>query len=374
MRLVWQGTLAVALTGAGLAWGQPVGKSSATPAAAPAATPAALAGTSETPTSDKLMLLREDGKDRKCLIEKTWKRPDGTTAYQVRVIGTNEVLTVTDGEPAKGETVSPPAPAPKRSMFGRMFHSDKPAAVGDVMPAGPPPEARSPAGKPGTPLPAPADGKSSDPLLNPEMSKVRIQGKESVTALPPAPAKSGGLFGRMHKADPPAPAIVPAATMPSETVPPPVLSPIPAGSPIDPQSRVGAGHADAVDLSAGRMAPAMMPMRMPAEAVQAAVVSPGPSPVHLMATLQEALGPSERERAVIALAQGPNNREPEVVAALLRAARTDPAATVRACCVHCLWHDLRCHDADFTAALAVLKADADPDVRHEAGLALARMK
>lgn len=88
-----------------------------------------------------------------------------------------------------------------------------------------------------------------------------------------------------------------------------------------------------------------------------------------LATLRESLYPSERETAAEQLSELNWRSQPLVVETLMKVAREDPAATVRAACIHALAH----MKADSTAVVTLvrdLKSDRDPRVRQEAEEAL----
>jgi hypothetical protein len=375
MRLRWHGTVAVALTGAGFAFGQPAVK--------PTATPAALAATPAPAASEKMIVLREEGKpERKCIIQKTWKRPDGSLAHQVRILDTGEVVTIMDGQPGPDELVGTPSGAPQqqRSWLGRVFHREKtPPATVDGLPAdavmtsqptvmvsGPTaPASKAPVVISGPP---PAGAGSPDPLMSPDLGGVRVREVKD-----PSAPKSGGVFGWFRKGDK-ATAVQPVtATVPAPAPTPVPAAPVKAG--VETQSR--AGHAVAVEeLTSPVLTPApqaVQPVVLLAAQPPVTKAPEGQADRELLKTLQEALGPSQRERAAVLLVSGPGRSQPEVTAALIRAAQSDPAPSVRTCCIHCLSLELHCCDAAFAAALTALKADADPDVRRSAERALAQL-
>jgi hypothetical protein len=78
--------------------------------------------------------------------------------------------------------------------------------------------------------------------------------------------------------------------------------------------------------------------------------------------LRGSLFPSQREAAADQLGQSDWRREPEVVQALVTAARSDPAPMVRACCVRTLAR-MRVNTMPAVSAVQELKQDADPRVR-----------
>ncbi|MCS6852643.1 MAG: HEAT repeat domain-containing protein [Gemmataceae bacterium] len=88
----------------------------------------------------------------------------------------------------------------------------------------------------------------------------------------------------------------------------------------------------------------------------------------LTVILRDSLYPSQREWAAENLA-ATGRGNPEVVQALLTAAREDLAPSVRATCARCLGQ-LKAADAQVVAALQVLQADSDPRVRQAASQAL----
>src|SRR5262249_6560152 len=114
--------------------------------------------------------------------------------------------------------------------------------------------------------------------------------------------------------------------------------------------------------------PQLMPVPGPSSVVQTSMTVPAPSVTPLQ-TLRDALLPSEREMAVDQLACCDWKRQPEVVDGLTTAARTDPAATVRAACVRAL-AKMKCNTVPVVAALVAMKNDNDLRVRQEVEQAL----
>jgi hypothetical protein len=89
----------------------------------------------------------------------------------------------------------------------------------------------------------------------------------------------------------------------------------------------------------------------------------------LLKILHDSVYPSERERAVDALANRDWRANPQVVDALVKAAREDPAATVRAACVRGLGQ-MHANTMPVVTVVQALKADPDPRVKKEAEQAL----
>jgi len=92
----------------------------------------------------------------------------------------------------------------------------------------------------------------------------------------------------------------------------------------------------------------------------------------LLRQLRDSMLPSQREWAADKLAELDARRSPQVVDALVQAAKDDPAASVRAGCVHCLAM-MSAATPPVIAAIQALKTDADPRVQHEAVEALAKL-
>jgi hypothetical protein len=97
--------------------------------------------------------------------------------------------------------------------------------------------------------------------------------------------------------------------------------------------------------------------------------APAASVPHMLATLKDSLYPSEREAVAEQLSELDWRIQPLVVDCLMKAAREDPAATVRAACVHALGH-MRVDTPESVALARELKSDRDPRVRQEAEEAL----
>jgi hypothetical protein len=96
----------------------------------------------------------------------------------------------------------------------------------------------------------------------------------------------------------------------------------------------------------------------------------GPDQVSLVSTLHNSIYPSEREMAADALAGVDARRQPEVVQALVTAARTDPAPLVRVGAVRSLAR-MRISSEPVITAIKGLKDDPDPRVRQAANQCLA---
>jgi hypothetical protein len=93
----------------------------------------------------------------------------------------------------------------------------------------------------------------------------------------------------------------------------------------------------------------------------------------MLVALRDSLYPSQREWAVAGLATFEWHAHPEVVQALLSAGRQDPAATVRAACVHHLAR-MNVNTMPVMELVQKSRADADPRVRLEADRALSAMQ
>src|SRR5437870_8098385 len=113
----WNATLLATLAWAGLAWGQ-----------------AAPSPNSPIRIGSDLLTVREPGRpDQKCRILKTWKQPDGTMAFEVQCLETEEHLTLVEmGSAEAGPT------DPTKGMKSRIYHwgqSATPPAGVPQMPA-----------------------------------------------------------------------------------------------------------------------------------------------------------------------------------------------------------------------------------------------
>jgi hypothetical protein len=89
----------------------------------------------------------------------------------------------------------------------------------------------------------------------------------------------------------------------------------------------------------------------------------------LLTALKDSLRPSEREAAAEQLSELNGQAQPLVVEQLMKSAREDPAATVRAACVHALAH-MRVNTPAAVTLVQDLRSDRDPRVRQEAEEAL----
>ncbi len=99
----------------------------------------------------------------------------------------------------------------------------------------------------------------------------------------------------------------------------------------------------------------------------------GPNVQPLLRTLTESTYPAEREAAANSLASFQVGN-PQVLQALLQAARQDPAVSVRVGCVHALARMNVAAEPDVLTTLRGLKNDPDPKVRSEVADACQRLK
>jgi HEAT repeats len=100
---------------------------------------------------------------------------------------------------------------------------------------------------------------------------------------------------------------------------------------------------------------------------------PMPHPAgQMLATLRGSILPSERERAVMMLSRCNWHAEPEAVAAIMIAAKVDPAPAVRISCVRALAR-MKVNTMPAYETLQELKTDKDVRVRQEAEQTLATM-
>jgi hypothetical protein len=122
--------------------------------------------------------------------------------------------------------------------------------------------------------------------------------------------------------------------------------------------------------------PMAMPMPMPripaAPMMMAQAPAQEPQTGRLIATLHGAVMPSEREMAAGQLSLYDWRTQPQVVTALTDAAKNDPAATVRASCIHAL-AKMKVNTLPAVQTVQALKNDKDVRVRQEVEQALAIM-
>jgi hypothetical protein len=92
----------------------------------------------------------------------------------------------------------------------------------------------------------------------------------------------------------------------------------------------------------------------------------------LLAQLKESQFPSQREWAAECLSRQDWRAQPQIIAALVTAAREDPAAAVRAGCVRALGK-MKANTLPVVQTVQALKSDRDPRVRQEVDEALAAL-
>jgi hypothetical protein len=173
------------------------------------------------------------------------------------------------------------------------------------------------------------------------------------------PADEGNAFSPGIKPTPKeaAPHDLNAFAGPPEPPAPDAPPVVPPPSPANLAFQVGPNPAPAVPAAA--KLPDIVPM--PA--------APLPDAQQLLSTLRQSPYPSERAWAVETLTAGSVPSTPSVVAALLTAAREDPATDVRVTCIRGL-RNLGARSEDVLAALQALKCDSNAHVRDEAGVTL----
>jgi hypothetical protein len=111
-------------------------------------------------------------------------------------------------------------------------------------------------------------------------------------------------------------------------------------------------------------------VRMPASgAAQPIASADSTSVVQLVTLLRDSLYPSQREWACEKLAQMNWRAEPQVVDALVTGAKSDPAVSVRVCCIRSL-AQMKIQTVPVVAAVQELKMDPESRIRHEADQAM----
>ena len=112
---------------------------------------------------------------------------------------------------------------------------------------------------------------------------------------------------------------------------------------------------------------------MPATAPEAQLPSRGSmNTPQVIAMLHDSLYPSQREWAADQLATLDWKTNQPAIDALLKSAKEDPAASVRAGCVRCLGK-MNCNLIPVVTALRSMQADTDPRVQTEVEHALGKL-
>ncbi|HEY8504033.1 MAG TPA: HEAT repeat domain-containing protein [Gemmataceae bacterium] len=183
-----------------------------------------------------------------------------------------------------------------------------------------------------------------------------------------APAAESPYHTTLKPADEPAgaPAEMPAVTVPVAPRPARV-APAPAVKAPPPAKAMTARVAPRPATPA-----AASPAVRPAQAAEPVTAARPGTPEYHMARLRDALRPSAREDAALALASARRPMPLATVAALIRAVEHDPAPSVRACCIRCL-SAAGVREPKFLALLEGLQESPDPQVSEEARHALAKL-
>lgn len=223
-----------------------------------------------------------------------------------------------------------------------------------------------------------------DPLRMPEiyskpsvstMTKTEAATAKAVAPMMPSPAAPG-----MHAGAPLGMQSVLAAGGNPATLPVPVVTLPPMPNSVQPQQPVMVARAP----TSQEMNAFTPPMSPPSQGVMPIAYSrpltvpaagmglSNGSPAELVATLKDAMLPSQREWAADRLSRTDWKTHAEIVPALLAAAKDDPAPLVRTSCVRCL-AKLKANTPAVLTVLECLKTDADAGVRDEATQALAKL-
>lgn len=192
------------------------------------------------------------------------------------------------------------------------------------------------------------------PLAPPHAAPPKPAAPAPVPLTPP-PERSGrmGLLAPLFDRPQPAPVQVP--TTPARPIPQTNVTPRPL-NPVVP------AHAVAGSSGPARITPTGLPSRP---------TTVDPRLQQVVQTLQNSSHPEHREWAASQLGGSELRTHPEVVPALVKAAREDRDATVRGASVRALGK-MNANSPAVVAALQTLRTDADPRVRHDAAQVLAR--
>jgi hypothetical protein len=118
--------------------------------------------------------------------------------------------------------------------------------------------------------------------------------------------------------------------------------------------------------------PPAAPTQPPA-AAQPATTQPPASLQAQLANLKDGAVPSQRELAAMSLTLSEHHKSPEVVTALMTSCKTDPAATVRATCVRCLFR-LSVESPQVIPIIADRQSDKNVEVQKIAKLAMEELE
>lgn len=318
-------SLAAALVGGALA----VGQDSPKPAA------------KET-KENVLSLVPQGQQGRRCKVLRVFKHSSGATAYEVKAEDTGEVMTVIDGVAADGKKdvkVESKTDAKPSKTVTKTTVKQAPAKNAVIKPVS------AKVGEEGPKL------GGDDPILSPKAytSNSRVAKEFADDAKPAVASKPSAK----------------AVTVETRYVTPPV----PASQRWFPFMTAMKSPAKPVV----RSRPMAVPMATP---MAAAVVGPTVPPAYLAATspdpvvrligrLRDDMLPSMREISAHQLAYYGRGRT-DAFDALVDVAQNDPAASVRAACVHCLGEMGAKTPATVAMMQTMAQADADEGVRQAA--------
>jgi hypothetical protein len=308
------------------------------------------------PGNESVITLQEAGKpDFKVKVLRKYKTADGKIAYEVQDLATGEKMTLTESGSHSPEAASP-------SRFGKwtskLFHLGR--STTSPAPAAPPAPPKGPG--------------STEPPLAKSAKDDKASEHLAANDIPAEPAPPTDWHQSWGKADDHLTARTVADS--SAQIHEAAKRPLPAAAPPEGPEETTASRRVPPAEDPGPALPDKGP------AARSRPVAPPPPPKEdppaadappldpLLVTLRDHLLPSRRQVAAETLSTSDWHRHPEVVTALVQAAREDPAASVRAACVRCLGR-MSANTEPVLAALQALKADPDPDVRHEAEAALA---
>jgi hypothetical protein len=154
----------------------------------------------------------------------------------------------------------------------------------------------------------------------------------------------------------------------------PMLPPAPMGAAVQPGYSVPPGGQMVAPAGYQMVAPVGYPMQGYASSIQPLMqpVAPGIDLQSLINQLRDSMLPSQREWAAIKLSELDWRHQSIIVDSLVQSAKDDPAASVRAGCVHGL-AKMNVGTQPVIALLNSLCSDPDSRVQHEASEALAKL-
>lgn len=223
VRSLWKRTLVTTLAWAGLAWAQSPLPTTPKPAAKPA----------PVDSTERVITVQEPGKAaQKCKITKTWKTPEGTTAYLCQALDTGEIMTIVEsgpGTPAPGSSNSN-----TQARASRIFHWGRNRTPPEGTPM-PPTEAVAQRPYQSTltltqSTVEPLSARPASPYLPLSMPQTRVDPKSPYAVVSQPAQKPAPVMQPAQKPAPVATPLVTPAVTPVVATMKPALTPVPTSA------------------------------------------------------------------------------------------------------------------------------------------------